>query len=269
MFANMANPYDDIFEDSEERKAQSRANTTNFSDLELKNENHFISDEKESLDEVLENIELFKTLVGPFSKLLTLTRAVDFKVPKNVFSLFIIPTDPHNQKSLKKERIYYSLLKQKFSAVILPMLKLAKIHVETVSQFNNDVGEDYYSVEKTDRRVKLDKLQTIEEINRQRRILGNAASDLEILREAIEKTERRIKKYINVGGINNISRAEYEVIIQKTSTLISGQDHKFNYTVFNINMLDKVVITLGIYMKKTTSQYLDKLKEAFEIGIGY
>ncbi|WP_435263167.1 hypothetical protein [Tenacibaculum sp. nBUS_03] len=62
----MANPYDDIFEDSEERKAQSRANTTNFSDLELKNENHFISDEKESLDEVLENIELFKTLVGPF-----------------------------------------------------------------------------------------------------------------------------------------------------------------------------------------------------------
>ncbi len=267
----MTNPYDDIFEDSEKEKkqTQSKTNKREFSELEFNNESDFVMDGKESLDEVLDNIELFKIQAEPFSQLLTTTRAVDHKITKNIFSLFIIATDPHNQKNLRKERKYHSLLKKKFNAIILPMKKLAKIHLQTVLQFNNDVGDDYYSVEKTDRKVKLDRLEVMESINRQRRILGNAASDLEILKDGIEKTEDRIRRYINVGGVDNISRAEYEVITEKTSTLVTGQDYKFNYTIFNINRFDKAVITLGIYMKKTTSQYLENLKKAFEVGIGY
>ncbi|TCI94874.1 hypothetical protein [Tenacibaculum sp. M341] len=259
----MVNPYDDIFGNNEKENTKEQSKTKKISELEINHDIQFVTNGKELLDEVLDNIELFNTQVEPFSQLLTLTSAIDHKVTKNIFSLFIIANDPHDQKSLKKERIYYNLLKQKFSSIILPMSELAKIHLQTVIQFNNDIGNDYYSVEKTDKKVKLDKLEVMEAINRQRRILGNAASDLEILKDGIEKTESRIKKYINVGGIDNISRAEYEVITQKTSKLISGQNHKFDYTFFNINIFDKTAITLGVYMKKTTSQYLDKLKEVF------
>ena len=99
----------------------------------------------------------------------------------------------------------------------------------------------------------------------QRKILADGHNNLAILRDGLIGTERRIKKYIDVGGVHNISTSEYEMIVQKRTALTSGQNHQFNYTFFNVNLLDKTVISLGLYMKKTTSLYLGKLLVVFEI----
>jgi len=65
--------------------------------------------------------------------------------------------------------------------------------------------------------------------------------------------------------VNNISASEYEIIAQKREQLTSGREHRFDYSFFNVNLLDKTAISLGIYMKETTSQYLGKLEDAFEL----
>ena len=138
---------------------------------------------------------------------------------------------------------------------VLRKLTLAKIHLNTVRQFNRDINKDYFSIGKSDRDVKEDKSIAIDGINMQRKILADATNDLFILKDALEHTEGRIEKFINVGGIDNISSSEHEIIIQKRSMLTSGRDDQFDYSIFNINLLDKTVISLGIYMKETSSQY--------------
>ncbi len=103
----------------------------------------------------------------------------------------------------------------------------------------------------------------IDHINTQRKILADAAISLSILEEALSNTENRLRDYINAGGINNISRSEYEILTQKRITLTSGQQHQFDYSFFKMNLLDKTAIAMGVYLKETTSQYLDKLNKAF------
>ena len=95
--------------------------------------------------------------------------------------------------------------------------------------------------------------------------MADASSDLDILKDALEDTERRIKKYINAGGGNNISEAESVMLIQKRIGLTDGRNHQFDFSFFGLNFLDKTVISFGVHMKETSSQYLGKLMTAFEI----
>ncbi len=261
----MPNPYDDIFDDGGEDKKSSQPNPPEFSPEEFEEEDHFISDGKEPLDEILESIRLFQQDAESFSQLLSRTRSIDHKVVSNIVRFFIVRDDPHDKRSLNGERQYHNLLRDKFSNIIVPMRALAQLHLKTIQQFNRDIDKNYFSIEKTDRDVKSDKDRAIDGMNLQRKILADGANDLEILTNALQDTERRIKKYINAGGMHNISNAEYEIIVQKRSTLTRGQDHKFDFSIFDINLLDKTAISLGVYMKETTSQYLGKLLKAFEI----
>ena len=261
-FATMPNPYDEIFNSNDDEKKSSEPH---FSKEELEADDRFEMEGKEPLEEILDTIRQFEYQAESFSKLLSKTRAIDHKVENKIARLFFVAEDKHDQHSLKGERRYHNLLKEKFENIIFPMRSLAQLHLQAVQQFNRDIDKNYYSIEKTDRDIKFDKANAVNGINLQRKILADAATDLEILKDALSDTERRLKQYINAGGANNISAAECEMIIQKRVTLSSGQDHQFDYSIFDINLLDKTAISLGVYMKETTSQYLGKLMMAFEI----
>ena len=97
----------------------------------------------------------------------------------------------------------------------------------------------------------------------QRKILADAAASLSILEEALANTEDRLRNYINAGGVNNISRSECEILAQKRIDLTSGKSYHFDYSFFKMNLLDKTAIAMGMYLKETTSQYLNKLNNAF------
>jgi len=263
----MPNPYDDIFEDKGDQKKSPEPEFDNQEFEEFKSiedDDRFKSDGKEPLDEILESIRAFQAEAESFSQLLSQTRTIDHKVNNTIVRLFFVSDDKHDKKSLSGERQYHDLLRKKFKNIIAPMRSLAQLHLKTIQQFNRDIDQNYFSIEKTDRDVKSDKSTAIDGINLQRKILANAANDLDILNKALSDTERRIKKYINAGGQHNISSAEYEIIVQKRSTLTNGREHQFDYSFFDINLLDKTVISLGVYMKETTSQYLGKLVTAFE-----
>lgn len=258
----MPNPYIDLFDD--EGKSNKAPKPIIFSQPSEHQE--LETDSKEALDEVLESIQVFNKQAENFSQLLSQTRAIEHKVTIGLIRFFVVEEEKTKQKSLAKEKQYYELLRTKFEKIIMPMRDLAKVHLETIQQFNRDIDKNYYSIEKTDRTVKSEKALAIKGINLQRKILADGHNNLIILRDALIGTERRIKKYIDAGGINNISTAEYEMLIQKRRTLTSGQNHQFNYTFFNVNLLDKTVISLGWYRKETTAQYLGKLLMVFEIG---
>ena len=260
-FAFMPNPYDDIFNSDDEEKKSSKPL---FSKEDLEADDRFEMDGKEPLEEILDTVRQFEYQAEDFSKLLTQTRAIDHKVENKITRLFLVTNDPHDQRSLRGERIYHNLQLKKFENIILPMRVLAELHLKAVQQFNRDIDDNYYSIHKTDNDIKADKATAVTGINLQRKILADAASDLDILKDGLADTERRIKQYINAGGNNNISEAECEMIIRKRTTLTSGQDHQFDYSIFDINLLDKTAISLGVYMKETTSQYLGKLRMAFE-----
>ena len=257
----MPNLYDEIFEDSGEKK---KSPENEFTPQEF-DDAHFEMDGKESLDEILESIKVFKGKAESFSKLLSQTRAIDHKIEKNILSYFIVTNDRFDQHNLIGERKYHAILTSKFERIIAPMRELAKLHVDTIQQFNRDIDKNYFSIDKTDHAIKSDKSMAIDGINLQRRILADASSDLEILKDALEDTEQRIKKYINAGGSNNISEAESVMIDQKRITLTEGKIQQFDYPFFGLNFLDKTVISFGVHMKETSSQYLGKLLTAFEI----
>jgi hypothetical protein len=258
----MPNPYDDIFNPDGNREKGEEKEPIDFGASDFGQEN-YPTPEKDPLDEILDSIRDFTKEAEGFSQLLSKMRAIDHKDEGSVLRYFLVSEDKHDKKSLSGERRYHDLLTDKFTRIIAPMRDLAKLHFNIVQQFNRDIDKHYYSFDKPDSVVKSDKAQAINGINLQRRILADAESNLEILRKGLISTERRIKKYINVGGVNNISSAEYEIIVQKREELTSGRNHRFDYSFFNVNLLDKTAISLGIYMKETTSQYLGKLEEAF------
>lgn len=257
----MPNPYDDIFENDGEKK---KSPESEFTPMEF-DDDHFEMNAKEPLDEILESIGIFQKQAESFSKLLSQTKAIDHKVESNILKYFIITNDKFDQKNLRGEKKYHELLFSKFERIIIPMRDLAQLHLTTIKQFNRDIDKNYFSIEKTDHAVQSEKSRAIDGINLQRRILADAASDLDILKDALEDTERRIKKYINAGGVNNISEAESVMLTQKRTTLTDGRNHHFNYSFFGLNFLDKTVISFGVHMKETSSQYLGKLIKTFEI----
>ena len=260
----MPNPYDDIFEDSGEEKKKSSSSSSESNEFEFEDDG-FDMGGKEPLDEILDSIRLFEHQAEDFSKLLSLTKAIDHKVENKILRMFIVTNDKHDKRNLNGERKYHDLQVSKFEKILVPMRALAQIHMQTIQQFNRDIDKNYFSIDKTDSVVKSDKERAIDGINLQRKILADAATDLDILKKGLADTERRIKKYINEGGGNNISSAEYEMIVKKRNSLTIGRDHQFDYSFFDINLLDKTVISLGVYMKETTSQYLGKLMTVFEI----
>ncbi|MFK7772835.1 MAG: hypothetical protein AB8F94_11870 [Saprospiraceae bacterium] len=257
----MPNPYDDIFDDSGEKK---KSPEPEFTPLEFEDD-HFDMNGKEPLDEILESIKTFQQQAESFSKLLSQTKAIDHKVEGNILKYFLVTNDKFDQRSLGGEKKYHELLSTKFERIIAPMRELAKLHLTTIKQFNQDIDKNYFSIEKTDHAIKSEKSMAVDGINLQRRILADASSDLDILKNALEDTERRIKKYINAGGSNNISEAESVMLIQKRSGLTDGRNHQFDFSFFGLNFLDKTVISFGVHMKETSSQYLGKLMTAFEI----
>jgi len=257
----MPNPYDDILGNDGEKEKTPRPE---FKPMEF-DDDHFQTDGKEPLDEILESIKIFQEKADSFSQLLSKSRAIDHKVDGSIFSYFIISQDKHDQEHLVGEKKYHDLLKSKFEKIIVPMRELAELHLQTVKQFNQDIDKNYFSIEKTDHVIKSEKLMAVDGINLQRKILADASSDLDILKDALDDTERRIKKYINAGGVHNISSAESVMIEQKRAALTSGRTHQFNYSFFNLNLLDKTVIAFNVHMKETSSQYLGKLMKAFEI----
>ncbi|MBC6994077.1 hypothetical protein QWY85_15395 [Neolewinella lacunae] len=264
----MPNPYDDIFNEGQPApepppqpdpepdvpSAQAR-----FSILD---DDRFTQTGPEPLDEILQNITTFNERAMVFSRLLSELRVVDHRVTSQLSRVFFAVEDPHARGTLAGERQYHALQEQKFRAIIVPMRDLAELHLLTVRQFNRDVDEHYYSAEKTERTVASETAAAIDGINLQRKILADAADSLNILTQGLVATERRIRDYVNAGGVNNISQAEYELIIRQREQLSSGREHNMDYDFFSINVLDKTAISLGIYLKETSTQYLNKLDKA-------
>jgi len=260
----MPNPYEDLFDNNQE-KPKKEEQEQSFNAFDEEAELQFPMNQTEPLDEVLMSVQEFRVKAEPFSKLLSETRAVDHRVVNNIARLFLVLEDKNDQDSLAGERSYHEELTKKFTAILIPMKELAEIHLKTVKQFNRDIDKHYYSIEKEDHEVKSEKSQAVEGINLQRQILADAADDLQTLEEALNNTERRIRKYTDVGGLNNISASEAALLKSNRVSLTTGNQHQFNYAFFKINLIDKTAISLGVYLKETTSQYLGKLMTAFEI----
>ncbi len=264
----MPNPYEDLFDPdrpsdpSEEAEPQTPEPTEE--DWTLEADDRFTEGAPEALDDILTSIEKFNDLAEPFSQLLTQTKAPAHEVGNRIVSLFLDVPDRHDQKSLSGERRYYQSLQEKFEQIIVPMRALAQLHLHAIQYFNRHIDEDYYSIEKTDRQVRFEKAQAIEGLNLQRKILAEATRHLQILSVGLQDTERRMRQYINTGGRNNISNSEYEMLVLRRTRRTSGLSHHFDYAIFDINLLDKAFLSLGIYQRETSAQYLGKLLRAFD-----
>ncbi len=220
------------------------------------------------LEAVLEKITAFKQKGEQFSAFLSQTRAVDHRdeadSANGLLALFFNTGGSHSEGNLRAERHHYELLQKKFHDIISQMKGLATEHWEIVKQFNADIDKHYFSMTKDQRQVKTDIENTVDSINLQRRILSDAARDLEILEGAMKATERRLKDYVDAGGINNLSASEHLVLTQNRQQLTNGAEYQFNYAFFDMNMLDKLAIQFGIYLKETTAQYFQKLSSALD-----
>lgn len=266
----MPNPYDDLFDAPLPEKKPSSESTPPEDPApapapapSFAFDDGFDPDGPDALDEALAMVDDFNNRAGRFSRLLSELRVVDHQVRGKVTRIFLVSEDPHRRGSLAGEKQYHELQSTKFMAIIEPMRELAERHMEIVKQFNREVDEHYFSVEKTKGRIESEKTLVMDGINLQRKILSEAASALKILTDGLEDTERRLKEYVNAGGKNNISSSEFALLVRRREQLTSGLDHKFDYRVLDTNLLDKTAFSLGIYLKETSAQYLRKLGKAF------
>lgn len=257
----MPNPYDDILNDGATDPAEQPARQSAFS-IDPLNDPRFQQEGPDDLDAILDNVRRFERLAETFSQLLSQLRAIDHQVRNKVARLFVVTEDPHRRGTLAGEKQLHELQTRKFLAIIEPMRELALLHLDIVKRYNADIDEHYYNPDKNEATVASEKTRVMDAINLQRKILADGAEDLKILRDGLADTERRIKEYINAGGVNNISRSEYELLVRKREAMSSGREHQFDYPVFDVNLLDKTAISLGIYLKETSTQYLDKLGKA-------
>lgn len=259
----MPNPYDDIFADDSAKKPEPPAKQAAFS-IDPLNDPRFQDDGPDDLDAILEKVREFNVQAEMFSKLLSRLRVVDHQVKNKVAKLFFVTEDIHRRGSLAGEKQLHELQTQKFLAIIEPMRELALLHLDCVKRYNADIDENYFNADKSDAKVEAEKAQVMDAINLQRKILADGAEDLKILHDGLVDTERRIKGYVNVGGENNISSSELELMARKREAMTSGREHCFDYPIFDVNLLDKTAISLGIYLKETSTQYLDKLGKALQ-----
>ncbi len=254
----MPDPYDDfLFGDDEKKKKRfinENPEPLDFSSRYVPEENN-----KEPLDEILERNRLFQQKADAFSQLLSQSKAIDHKVDSGIARFFLSAEKKSTPTSLQEEKEYHKYLSHTFRKIIEMMRELAKIHQASVTQFNEDIDNDYYSLDKIEKEVDFEISSAMEGIHLQRQILSEGSEDLEIFESALEASEKRIKDYINKGGRDNISKSEAILIISKRELLTSGKEHHFDYSFFKMNLLDKAASNLGWYMKETTSQYLNKL----------
>ncbi|TXF87619.1 hypothetical protein FUA23_18130 [Neolewinella aurantiaca] len=263
----MPNPYDDLFDNPlPDKKPESSGETPADPTPEpmFSFDGDFDPDGPDALDEILALNLDFNNRAEEFSRNLSKLRVVDHEVKGKVTRLFLVSNDPHRRGSLAGEKQYHQLQTEKFFAIIEPMRELAELHMTIVKQFNRDIDEHYFSVEKTKGRIESEKTLAMDNINLQRKILAEAADALKILRGGLIDTERRLKEYVNAGGKNNISSSEFELLVRKREQLTTGLDHQFDYRIFDTNLLDKTALSLGIYMKETSAQYLARLGKAFQ-----
>jgi hypothetical protein len=253
----MPNPYEDLFGNTPPR-------AFGASLPPMPPEDEHVENQPEPLDEILSKNAQFHQQAEEFSGLLSRLRVVDHKVQNEVLALFVKTDNSHDQGSLANEKSYHELLCKKFQLIIKPMRQLAVLHLEAVRQFNSDIDDTYFSVEKEQSEVKSEKAQAVDAILLQRQILEEAVENLKILENALEACERRMKSYVNAGGINNLSASELSLLTSNRERLTSGREHEFDYSFFDINFLDKAAISFGIYQKETSSQYLQKLGKVFE-----
>jgi hypothetical protein len=251
------NPYDNLFHND-----PPRALGANLPPLP-EQDGHF-ENQQEPLDVVLAKNVHFQQKAAAFSSMLSNLRVVDHKVPNEVLALFVDMGRAHDQGSLAGERACHELLVKKFHLIIEPMRDLAGLHLEAVQQFNNDIDDSYFSVEKTDSEVRSGKDEAVDGLLLQRQVLAEAADSLQILEGALQACERRIKRYVNAGGVNNISASELSILANNRERLTSGMEHQFDFGFFDANLLDKTAIALGFYQKETSGQYLQRLVHAFK-----
>lgn len=260
----MPNPYSDLFDDNADPN-QPPPPPVNLDDPRF--DPGTIVD---PLEAILGKLAAFKEKGEQFSGFLSRTRAVDHRDEANsansFLALFINTGGGHDQGNLVEERRHYELLQRKFRDIISQMKTLALEHWDMVKMFNADIDKHYFSLTKDALQVKTDIEHTVDSINLQRRILSEAARDLEILADAMKATERRLKGFIDAGGVNNLSASEHLVLTQNRQQLTNGAEHQFNYAFFDMNMLDKLAIRFGVYMKETTAQYFQKLSAALFVA---
>ncbi len=261
----MPNPYDDLLggtsdpDPKPERSPQPDPQPVADPEPIYLNDPRFGQDGPEPLDEILALTATFDAHSGRFARLLSELGVMAHRADRPVTRLFLDKKDPHDRGSLAGERQLHELLETKFRHIIAPMLELARLHLETVRRFNSDIDKNYYSLTKTDAEVESDKTRAIDALNVQRQVLGDAAMNLEVLTGALKDTERRLKGYVNAGGRNNLSGAEFQMITRGREELTAGREHHFDYGFFDLNLLDKTAISLGVYLPETTAQYLQKL----------
>ncbi len=262
----MPNPYEDMFEETPETNDHQDEHSISSQPTPLFSNNDSLENESnsESLDEILLHIDTFNKKAVPFSKLLSQIGIMEHKVDGSWKRLLFENEDKKDQGSLQAERDYHESLKYKFTQIIVPMKELGQLHMECVQQYNEDINKEYYSLEKSDGAVKLDKINATNGINLQRKILDEAANFLLILKNGLIETEKRIRLYINQAGANSISNSEFELLVQKRIELTNGYTHEFNYIIFDMSILDKAAISLGFYTKTTTSQYAGRIRDAFK-----
>jgi hypothetical protein len=227
-----------------------------------------IEKQEEPLDAILAMCRELKFKGELFSTILTETRAIDHeeeaKQASALLNLLFVQDRKFRKGTLLAEKAHYGTLQQKFTIIIETMKIMATDHWQIVKRFNADIDKYYYSIEKTNEQVKHDVEDAVDQINLQRRILSNAARDLNILEDALKATEMRLKDYVDAGGINNLSEAELALMRLNREDLTSGTKHAFNYNFFAMNIIDKVAIRLGIYLKETTNQYAKHLSRVFD-----
>ena len=262
----MPNPYDELLSgDSDKQPKQPQRLEEEPAQVpDPFNDPRFADDGPDDLDAILVKVNAFNEQAEGFSRLLSRLRVVDHEVKGKVAKLFVVSKDRHKRGSMAGEKQYHDLQSEKFIAIIVPMRKLATLHLDVVKRFNADIDEHYFNADKTEGQVESEKTIVMDAINLQRSILSDASEDLKILDGGLTDTERRLKEYVNSGGKNNISSSELGLIVRKREAMTSGRDHQFDYGVFDVNLLDKTAISLGIFMKETSTQYLDKLGKAFQ-----
>lgn len=249
----MNNPYSNLFDDEAAKKLP----PADLDDPRFEQPNNV-----EPLDAILERIHSFQEKCEVFSNFLSNTRAIDHQeeaVSIQPLSALFYVLGNQSKGNLKAERDHYDLLQLKFREIIIRMQAIALEHWEVMKQFNSDIDRHYFSMTKKQRQVNYEIKSAVESINLQRRILSDAARDLQLLMDAMKANEKRLKKYIDAGGTNNLASSEHLVLINHRKQLTDGAEHQFNYHFFSMNFIDKMAIKYGVYLKETTEQYLQKL----------
>ncbi len=257
----MPNPYNNLFDENAEPNDPPKT-PINLDDPRFDPANNV-----DPLEDLLGKIAAFKEKGAQFSAFLSQTRAIDHRdeaaSANTIMALFFTTGGSHAKGNLLAERQHYDILQGKFRDIIRQMKNLALEHWEIVKQFNTDIDKHYFSITKDQRQVKSEIEYVVDSINLQRRILAEAARDLDILEAAMKATEQRLKGYVDAGGINNLSASEHLLLRQNRQLLTNGSQLQFNYTFFDMNALDKLAIKFGVYLKETTAQYFQKLSAAF------